>query len=889
MYVAVILSILAFGFEYAFGAQNHFNNQLLTNCPDAQLSFQSQENLRVVEGSGVLNLNITLSKRACSDTQVEYGYYSVSGVIGTHFSAGVAGTVTIPKGQKTATISFSILQNALQESEKSLFISLRGAKSARQKIKLKENSTKEILITDDESTYGTISQFVTNSSNSCIIIGGVLKCWGVNSVGTVGDGTAVAKLNPVVVNSGTSYSKVSMGPSGGICAVTAAGVLKCWGPNYSGMVGDGTTIQRNAPVTIDSGQAYLEVAAGFRHSCGITNSNVLKCWGDNSKGQLGDGTTTSSSIPLVITSGVTYSKVAVSGYNGGGYHTCAITTDGDLYCWGANSNGEVGDNTTVDKSSPVLIDSGTKYSFVRVGGNSTCGITTTGVLKCWGLNTSGLLGDGTTVRKLVPTVIDSGQNYIDVGVSDVSACGVTSGNKLKCWGGNTYYNLGNWTNTSSTVPVAIDANENYSSVSVAGGTLNASPTSACGVTTTGGLKCWGANNGHMVFDVTSQFNSIKQINQSLTFSKVSIGLSSMCGITPSNDLYCWGSNNMGQVGDRTNLDRDYPILIDPGIKYAMVDVGASTQTSTQYSYACGITMAGVLKCWGSNTSSKLGDGTTVAKNKPKVIDYGTTYSYVSTGDTHTCAITTAGVLKCWGANANGQLGIGSTTAKSTPTVVDSGTAYSFVEVSELYNSGKSHTCAITTAGDLKCWGSNAQGQLGNGTTTASSSPIVIDAGVTYSKVKIGSGFLQGYTCGLTTGQKIKCWGNNTYGGLGNGNTTQQLSPVPVDAGTDYKTLSTKGENSCAVTAAGQLKCWGYNFYKMVGDGTTINRNTPVNVDVGTIYDEVEVGHSAWSQSSNCGIETTTLKLRCWGFNSEGSMAMPYVIGVPAFIPQVQVP
>ncbi|MFM6928361.1 MAG: RCC1 domain-containing protein [Bdellovibrio sp.] len=794
------------------------------------------------------------------------------------------GTVTIPKGQKTATISFSILQNALQESEKILFIFLSGARSPRQKIKLTADAVRTILITDDESTYGTISQFASTAADSCLIMGGKLKCWGSNNWGTVGDGTAVSKVNPVVIDSGNNYSKVSMGGYGAACAITSTGVLKCWGSNYSGNVGNGTTTQKNSPISIDGMQTYKEVSTSFRHTCGITTSDDLKCWGDNSKGQLGDGTATGSTTPIPITSGVKYSKVATSGYNGGGYHTCAITTDGDLYCWGSNSNGEVGDGTLVDKSSPVLIDSGIKYSMVSLGGNSSCGITDSGILKCWGLS------EGTASNKRqLPTVIDSGQSYIDVSVSDVSACAVTSGNKLKCWGNNTYSNLGDGSTTTSLAPKVIDTNENYSSVTVRGGTLNAHATSACGITTSGSLKCWGNNNGQMVFGTGTAYNSFLYINQSLTFSKISVGEYSMCGITPSKNLYCWGANNTGQLGDRTQILRDYPVLIDPNKKYLMVDAGSSTNSSSNTGYACGITTTNELKCWGLNDSSKLGDGTTVTRIKPKVIDYGVQYSTVSVGSTHTCAVTTGGVLKCWGANAKGQLGIGSTAAKSTPTVVDAPTTYSSVVVSATYNNGNVHTCGITTDGDLKCWGSNNQGQLGDGTTNSSLVPIPIDSPVKYSQIKIGAGFLQGFTCGITTGQKIKCWGNNSNGVLGVGDTTQRLSPTPVDAANSYKALAAKGENACAVTNAGRMRCWGYNFYKLVGDGTTTDRLAPVDIDAATVYDDVDVGHTAWLQTTNCGIESTTLKLRCWGFNKSGVMALPVVVSVPTFIPQVQIP
>lgn len=895
IYSALILVIMSFTFEQTFASQNHFKNQLLGKCPETELSFTTADNLRVLEGSGAVNLGVSLTKTACADMQVEYGNYMTSGtVVGGHVSAGVSGSVTIPKGQKTATISFSILQNAVSETEKSVFIFLRGGKDTRQKVALGANVAKGISIADDESTHGNITKLATASDTNCIIIAGVLKCWGDNSVGSVGSGDVVNREEPYTVSAGTSFTTVAMGAGGAVCAVTTAGTLRCWGSNFGNVLGDGSASSyRTSPVTIDSGTSYTQVSVGHNHGCGITTTNVLKCWGatNNNVGQLGDGSTTSgTTTPKVINAGTSYTVVSAYGFNGGATgHTCAITTSGELQCWGKNSSGQVGNNTLTNQLLPVTIDAGVSYTQVVTGGEHACGITSSGVLKCWGDNAKGQLGDGTTTDKIVPTEIDSGQTYLDISLGDNYTCGITTANKLKCWGDNTYYNLGNGTKLNATLPVAIDNSENYKVVAVGGGALtNSVRAAACALTTSGRLKCWGNNNGHFILGATSSFNDIRDVNQDIKFDSVSVGKGSACGINVNQKLYCWGSNLNGEIGDRRTLARDSAVIVDAKENYAMVSVSSDSTMTAPYPHACGITTSGVLKCWGSNQLSKLGDGTTVQKIKPKVIDSGTTYSYVSSGYYNTCAITTSGVLKCWGDNSKGQLGIGSTISKNLPTVVASGTAYSAVMTSARYDNGNHHTCAITAAGQMQCWGSNHQGQLGNGTTstTPSTSPVPIDTGETYSAVSIGSGFLRGFTCGLTTGKKIKCWGDNGAGALGVGDTSPRTSPTPVDALTDYKKISLKGEISCAVTDAGRLRCWGYNFYKMVGDGTTTNRTSPVDIDASRTYADVNLGSEAGSRSANCAIEAVTGRLRCWGFNYNGTILDgPTIITAPMAIPK----
>ena len=184
------------------------------------------------------------------------------------------------------------------------------------------------------------------------------------------------------------------------CALTTGGGVKCWGRNYAGQLGDGTTTDRTMPVDVvglTSGVAA--VAAGYQHTCAVTTAGGLKCWAGNVYGELGDGTTTRRATPVDVV-GLTSGVVAVAA---GGYHTCALTTAGGVKCWGLNSSGQLGDGTTTDRTTPVDVSGLTSgVAAVAAGYYHTCALTTAGGLKCWGWNVYGQLGDGTTTNRTAP-------------------------------------------------------------------------------------------------------------------------------------------------------------------------------------------------------------------------------------------------------------------------------------------------------------------------------------------------------------------------------------------------------------------------------------------------------------------------------------------------------
>src|SRR5438309_1063966 len=160
------------------------------------------------------------------------------------------------------------------------------------------------------------------------------------------------------------------------CGLTVAGAAYCWGANYSGNLGDGTTTTRTSPVRVTGGLSFASVSAGS-HTCGLSAEGVAYCWGGNKFGQLGDGTTSDRSSPVRVTGGMTFVALTVS------IHTCGIAKEGAAYCWGPNGGGMLGDGTAIDRSRPTPVRADKRFTAVSAGTGMTCGITLAGALDCW--------------------------------------------------------------------------------------------------------------------------------------------------------------------------------------------------------------------------------------------------------------------------------------------------------------------------------------------------------------------------------------------------------------------------------------------------------------------------------------------------------------------------
>jgi uncharacterized repeat protein (TIGR02543 family) len=366
---------------------------------------------------------------------------------------------------------------------------------------------------------------------------------------------------------------------------------------------------------------------------------------------------------------------------------------------------------------------------------------------------------------------------------------------------------------------------NFPTVPLASATqVAAGGSHTCALTTSGGVKCWGDNWAGQLGDgtTTQRITPVDVSGLSSGVIAVAAGSAHTCALTASGGVKCWGWNWYGQLGDNTTTERHTPVDVS-GLTSGVTAIAAGGL------HTCALTVSGSVKCWGDNYYGQLGDSTTAQHNTPVDVS-GLTSGVVAittsgventVGALHTCALTAGGGVKCWGYNADGELGDDTTTQRNTPVNV-SGLTSGVTAIAV----GARHTCALTASSGVKCWGMNNVGQLGDDTTTQRNTPVNV-SGLTSGVTAIAAG---GYhNCALTA-SSVNCWGWNVSGQLGDGTTTDRHAPVNVIGLIDGVTAIALGEgHTCALTTRGGIKCWGWNNYAQLGDGTTTQRNTPVDV------------------------------------------------------------
>jgi alpha-tubulin suppressor-like RCC1 family protein len=378
------------------------------------------------------------------------------------------------------------------------------------------------------------------------------------------------------------------------------------------------------------------------------------------------------------------------------------------------------------------------------------------------------------------------------------------------------------------------------------GRIDAGDKHSCGLTSAGKAYCWGANfNGELGDGSTTNSSSLPVAVSApsggsvLTFSSISAGANHTCGLTSAGSAYCWGSNIGGQLGDGSTTDSSVPVAVSAPSGGSTLTFSSIT-TGNNGLHSCGVTSTGTAYCWGLNSLGQLGDGSTTDSSVPVAVSAPSggsvlTFSSISAGANHSCGLTSTGSAYCWGDNSLGQLGDGSTTPSSLPVALSAPSGGSVLTFSSIWV-GNSHVCGLTITGLAYCWGANFTGQLGDGSTTASSLPVAVIAPsggsvLTFSSITAGNS----HSCGLTSTGTAYCWGSNGYGELGDGSATSSSMPVAVSAPSGGSTLTfssiTAGDiKSCGLTSTGTAYCWGSNSYGALGNGSTTNSSIPITVD-----------------------------------------------------------
>lgn len=362
--------------------------------------------------------------------------------------------------------------------------------------------------------------------------------------------------SPMCTGSGFTCSLKNDGTSG----------VYCWGDNYIGQLGDGTTTQRLSPVSVTGISSARSVVCGDHFACALLTDGSVKCWGENFNGQLGIGVgpddRTAYPVPRAVT-GLGAGTTVSIGVGGAGTTVCAVTTSGAVKCWGANNGGQCGDGTSGNnRLTPVQVSGITSgATYATAGIPNGCAIVS-GSLKCWGDNSAGEMGNGTTSSTPVTTpqaVLTGGVTWVSIGGGTIVA--VQSG-ALKTWGNNAYGGVGDGTQTDRYTPVTIAASGAMNSSSGALG-------DACAVINHV-PKCWGinasGNGGNGSTSPTFILSPSQVIGQSFGALAVGSTIWQACdiygpGVTEA--MYCWGDNSDGAIGDGTTTQRLNPVHV-PG-------------------------------------------------------------------------------------------------------------------------------------------------------------------------------------------------------------------------------------------------------------------------------------------------------------------------------------
>jgi len=341
----------------------------------------------------------------------------------------------------------------------------------------------------------------------------------------------------------------------------------------------------------------------------------------------------------------------------------------------------------------------------------------------------------------------------------------------------------------------------------------------------------------------------------LNVVQISAGGNHTCAVTATGGVKCWGLNSSGQLGDGTYVEKHTPVDV-AGLTSGVVAVESGGN------HTCAVTDADGVKCWGANGSGQLGRGTTFAGSPVGADVAGLTsgVASITASAAHTCAITTAGGAKCWGRNYYGHLGDGTSTDRSVPVDVSGLTSgVTSISAGGASGIGSKQTCAVHD-GAAKCWGDNDAGQHGNGGKSRSYTPKQV-TGLTSGVYTVSAGFSN--TCALMLDTSVKCWGANYNGSIGDGTTTERLTPVAVSGLSSGVTALSVGYGFACVVHDSAAKCWGYNVGRL-GNGITAKSTVPVSVS------GLESGVSAISagESHACAAKTDGSAF-CWGYNTNG--------------------
>jgi len=632
-------------------------------------------------------------------------------------------------------------------------------------------------------------------------------------------------------------------------ALKGDGTVWAWGNNGYGQLGDGTTTQRNTPVQVLglNGVGVLTdiiaVAAGSNHSLALASNGRIYAWGYNAYGQLGDNTTTNRSTPVQVKAASNNPVTSMAAIAAGSNHSLALMAEGLVYAWGSNSDGQLGDGTTTNRSTAVRITalSDLYIGAIDAGNNHSLALTREGAVYAWGINTYGQLGDGTTTSRSTPVQVKGVGGLGNLShVTAIAAGGqhslaLNSLGVVYAWGSNSNGQLGDNTHTNRYTPVQVTGIVGTNSAECAKAIAAGGAHSMVVMDHNGWVRTWGYNAYGQLGNGTTADSTAPASTSTYSTDVNSIwaGYSQSFFLRGVSGLFAWGRNNYGQLGLGDTAQHNDPTAVSGMTRVGIIAISAGAD------HSLAIASNGYVYAWGNNNFGQLGDGTTTSRTTPVQVkgaggSGNLTAVAVAAGGNHSLALMNNGRVYAWGDNTFGQLGDDTTTNRSTPVQVK-GMNYFELDYVTAIAAGSGSSYALSGNGYVWAWGHNNAGQLGDGTTTNRSTPVWVrgvgGAGELAYVTAIAAG--SDHALALRDDGTVVAWGYNYYGQLGDNTTTTRRWPVQVRGPgsaiylTNVTAISAGSAHSLALADSGTVYAWGWNEYGQLGGDTTTNSSRPV--------------------------------------------------------------
>ncbi len=580
------------------------------------------------------------------------------------------------------------------------------------------------------------------------------------------------------------------------------------------------------------------VAAGTSHTLALKTNGTVWAWGLNSNGQLGDGTTTQRAVPVQITS-----LTGIASVEAGAAHTLALRSDGTVWSWGLNTNGQLGDGTTTQRTAPLQLSSLAGMTAVAGGASHSLALKSDGTVWSWGLNTNGQLGDGTTTQRTAPVPITALTGITAIAAGTSHSLALKSDGTVWAWGLNTNGQLGDGTTTQRTAPVQITTLTGITAIATGA-------SHGLALKSDGTVWAWGLNSNGQLGDgtLTQRTAPVQITTLSTTVAAIAAGSAHSLAIKTDRTAWTWGLNADGQLGDGTIIRRTTPVQI-PALIAAYRAAGGGAHTLI-------LRLDGTIAVFGDNTNGQFGDGVATLQ-RPAAIQ-ATTFinlASLSAGASHSVAIRSDQTLWAWGLNANGQLGNNSTAQRDLAVQITTLTTATKAAA------GNSHTLALKADGSVWSWGLNTSGQLGDGTTTQRNAPVPITTLSGVSALAAGAA----HSLALKPGGSVWVWGQNTNGQLGDGATIQRTAPFQLTNVTGITALAAGAAHTLALKSDGTVWVWGLNTNGQLGDGATAQRTAPFQL---TSLSQIIAIAAGASHSLALKSDGTVW---VWGLNTNGQL------------------